>query len=395
MRSIIEFDGLDDSFGRYDIWFYCTGQLSDADIFFQYQDDETYYRVSCRPTGTENPGVSLHRATAQGERQLRNVDFDMALDQWHLLTIERFCDGHTHIDVDGAPLIHDVDDVTFADRGKIRLQSWGSNTYWDELSFAPFQSAPLLGRRDTICTGDRVVIGGVSRTTSGTYRDVIRQDVLCKEEQDVALYVIPVDTIQIFDSICDGDTVEYVNRTFYEGGTFFERERVAEGCGRIFQIDIKQFGLQPVQDSFGFCPALGAQVSPGSFQTYLWEDGSTLPYQIAEGEETLTVDVVDSNFCARSLTLLVEDICPLETYTPNAFTPNGDGTNDFFTSYHNKKPDQFRLWVFDRWGNQIFETDDHQGWNGQVNGQDATPGVYLFMLEVDGQNKSGDVVLLR
>jgi gliding motility-associated-like protein len=53
---------------------------------------------------------------------------------------------------------------------------------------------------------------------------------------------------------------------------------------------------------------------------------------------------------------------------PNAFTPKkNDGTNDTFLgkgvgirSYH--------IWIFDRWGNIIFDTSDiDQGWDGGVN----------------------------
>jgi len=56
-------------------------------------------------------------------------------------------------------------------------------------------------------------------------------------------------------------------------------------------------------------------------------------------------------------------------FIPNAFTPNGDGKNDFFfgtgigiTSY--------QIWIFDRWGNLIFTADDiNHGWDGTVQGK--------------------------
>lgn len=51
-------------------------------------------------------------------------------------------------------------------------------------------------------------------------------------------------------------------------------------------------------------------------------------------------------------------------YIPNAFTPDGDGINDFF------RPEMlgvidFKMWIFDRWGTAIFFTEDPKGWNGQ------------------------------
>ncbi len=57
-------------------------------------------------------------------------------------------------------------------------------------------------------------------------------------------------------------------------------------------------------------------------------------------------------------------------YVPNAFTPNDDGVNDeFIPMMEGIDPDNYQLWVFDRWGNMIWYTDDiDEGWNGIVLG---------------------------
>lgn len=57
-------------------------------------------------------------------------------------------------------------------------------------------------------------------------------------------------------------------------------------------------------------------------------------------------------------------------YIPNAFTPNGDGVNDFFIPKGmGINPDDFEMWIFDRWGNMIYYTDDLlHGWDGHANG---------------------------
>ena len=44
-------------------------------------------------------------------------------------------------------------------------------------------------------------------------------------------------------------------------------------------------------------------------------------------------------------------------YAPTAFTPNNDGTNDYFyVSGHGVDPYTFVLYIYDRWGNKVFET---------------------------------------
>jgi gliding motility-associated-like protein len=70
----------------------------------------------------------------------------------------------------------------------------------------------------------------------------------------------------------------------------------------------------------------------------------------------------------------VHQVCidpDVSLYVPNAFTPNGDGRNEtFFPQGIGIDPDKYELWVFDRWGNLIFYTDDMtKAWDGTVQGK--------------------------
>jgi gliding motility-associated-like protein len=51
-------------------------------------------------------------------------------------------------------------------------------------------------------------------------------------------------------------------------------------------------------------------------------------------------------------------------FIPNAFTPDGDGINDLFRPVMEGVLD-YQMWIFDRWGSEIFYTDDRRGWDGQ------------------------------
>src|SRR4029077_637179 len=81
-----------------------------------------------------------------------------------------------------------------------------------------------------------------------------------------------------------------------------------------------------------------------------------------------TLTVTNKYGCVDSITkcIVIEPFFTL--YIPNAFSPNGDGTNDIFTA----KGDYvcgFQMYIFDRWGMQIFYTEDiNKGWNGTING---------------------------
>ncbi|MBC7778274.1 MAG: gliding motility-associated C-terminal domain-containing protein, partial [Phycisphaerae bacterium] len=94
-------------------------------------------------------------------------------------------------------------------------------------------------------------------------------------------------------------------------------------------------------------------------------------------------------------------------YAPNVFTPNGDGSNDFFTIFSDDGVKQIlSLKIFNRWGGQIYQTnniktnDEPLGWDGTFKGQDLNIDVFVWVAEiefVDGEiiQLSGDVTLVR
>jgi gliding motility-associated-like protein len=87
-------------------------------------------------------------------------------------------------------------------------------------------------------------------------------------------------------------------------------------------------------------------------------------------------------------------------HTANAFSPNGDGINDFFIVSH-YFINNYHLLIFDRWGNLIFESfDKGNHWTGSNDGQACPEGVYIYVVEGTGYNgqvisKNGTVTLIR
>jgi gliding motility-associated-like protein len=89
-------------------------------------------------------------------------------------------------------------------------------------------------------------------------------------------------------------------------------------------------------------------------------------------------------------------------YIPNAFTPNGDGFNDDFKpSINGYEPENYKMYIFNRWGNQIFETSDlMDGWNGTYEESESPQDVYVWLILYDDLNKqqkskTGIVTLIR
>jgi gliding motility-associated-like protein len=79
------------------------------------------------------------------------------------------------------------------------------------------------------------------------------------------------------------------------------------------------------------------------------------------------------------LTLIIEE--PTSLYIPNAFTPNGDATNEIFMVGAVNVMD-FELLIFDRWGMLIYASKDvNAGWNGTYDGNKCQEDVYVWRLK--------------
>ena len=119
------------------------------------------------------------------------------------------------------------------------------------------------------------------------------------------------------------------------------------------------------------------------------------------------VEVADSNGCTATDTVNIVVFENSSVYVPNAFSPNGDGINDYFTVYSDLSVLEIRsLRVFGRWGEMVFEKKGlppnvpEQGWDGTFKKKPVPAGTYVYMaevLKVDGGREllSGGVQLLR
>ena len=92
--------------------------------------------------------------------------------------------------------------------------------------------------------------------------------------------------------------------------------------------------------------------------------------------------------------------CDLEL--PNVFTPNGDGTNDYFQLLFFDGLKTFSCTILNRWGQTIREYDDPAFmWDGKdESGDDILQGVYFYIVKAvsNGGNeivKQGNVTLVR
>lgn len=104
------------------------------------------------------------------------------------------------------------------------------------------------------------------------------------------------------------------------------------------------------------------------------------------GTYTVQLEVTNAAGCSDLVTETVIIDQDFSFYVPNAFSPNGDGTNDsFFTKGVGIDTTKFDLWIYDRWGNLIFFTDDFfKEWDGKVSGhsENVQEDVYVWKVKL-------------
>ena len=122
-------------------------------------------------------------------------------------------------------------------------------------------------------------------------------------------------------------------------------------------------------------------VTPFSF-TY------TLP-----GTYTIVQYAVNQYGCSAYATDFVVIEPDWSFFAPNAFTPNEDTHNDEFKVYGEGIDNStFQLVIFDRWGKQVFVSNDlNKGWNGKVNGGADLAQIDTYVWSVRFKDEKGDL----
>src|SRR6202008_4466756 len=66
---------------------------------------------------------------------------------------------------------------------------------------------------------------------------------------------------------------------------------------------------------------------------------------------------------------------------PNAFTPNGDGLNDFFTFFTKGIARITSVKIFDRWGEMVYSSSGNEtGWDGTYKGMECQIETYVYLI---------------
>jgi gliding motility-associated-like protein len=249
--------------------------------------------------------------------------------------------------------------------------SIGSCTFRDSLSVTSIKPRPVvnLGNDKTLCEGITLNLDANYFNSTYLWQDGSTSAVFTVSQQGI--YIVKVN----YNGCTQADTVQ------------------------ISYILKPRFTVGP--DQF-ICQGIPIILSPLLDPQWLlrWQDGSVNPvFTVTQpGLYSLTA----TNNCGSTLNEILVEKGLCKVFVPNAFTPNGDGKNDFFKALGTEAVTTFNLKIFNRYGQIVFETNDKlKGWDGKLFGQASPAGGYVYFLTYKDNNAEefkmmkGSFILIR
>jgi gliding motility-associated-like protein len=131
---------------------------------------------------------------------------------------------------------------------------------------------------------------------------------------------------------------------------------------------------------------LKPMIQTGQYLNYLWQDGSTDQFYTAAATGLYTLELTNICGSQKDSVIISKGACQL--YIPTAFSPNRDGLNDVFKARFGENITKFKLQVFNRWGQKVFESSDiKDGWDGSLNGKRQAQGIYVWLITYEVSNR--------
>ncbi|TVR38588.1 MAG: hypothetical protein EA392_08925 [Cryomorphaceae bacterium] len=242
---------------------------------------------------------------------------------------------------------------------------------------------------------------GTAYTESGVYQHEGFNVWGCEVSATLTLTITPNVLTDVFAEICDGDVYTIGLNNYTSSGTYIQIFPASNGCDSIVNHHLEV--LPPVIADFRASPQestiyneqvqfFNQSLNADSLEWDFGEWGTfginnpVLTFDQQPGVYPVCLTVWSEEGCSdqRCINYVVRD--DFSVYIPNAFTPNEDGINDLFSIEGlGIDPGNFRLRIFNRWGQLVFESSDPElKWNGSdTSGKYyAQDEVYVYHLQV-------------
>ncbi len=137
--------------------------------------------------------------------------------------------------------------------------------------------------------------------------------------------------------------------------------------------------------------------NPPQLHTQYYQDNPLTNY-----DATIQLTIENNLGCKSIATNTIKIVKNCYIAVPSAFSPNGDGLNDYLYPLNAFKAKDLKFSIYNRYGTKIFYTEDWtKKWDGKMGGKDSDAGTYVWALsyfDVD-KNQSiqtkGSSILIR
>jgi gliding motility-associated-like protein len=274
-----------------------------------------------------------------------------------------------------------------------------------------------------ICEGEAFFAGGANQHSSGTYKDTLSSSSGCDSIVTTYLTVNPkpLPDLGPDKGLCSNSTLVVTPGSFsdylwQDGSTESTFKITAPGLFWVrvtnsFNCSARDSMLvQPISGPADFLKATDSicnndklTLHPlSSFNDYLWSTGESQNKIVIDAPGEYWLRVTGTNGCTATDTIVVfPKECMYGVYIPTAFTPNGDGKNDYFGAIVYGRVASFKLQVYNRFGEIVFQTTDpDKKWDGLYKSAPFATTVFLWQCSYQLENqkptfKKGVVTLLR
>lgn len=129
--------------------------------------------------------------------------------------------------------------------------------------------------------------------------------------------------------------------------------------------------------------------------TNIDDEFSLQPFVNPPADKKYVLKAVSTIGCGMSTDTVLVKVYN-DIYVPNAFSPNGSGTNNRWNIVTLGAVSSFDLQLYNRWGQLIFETKDaSRSWDGTYKGEPCPMGAYNYFIKTDKRFIKGTVLLVR
>ncbi len=241
----------------------------------------------------------------------------------------------------------------------------------------------------TIVDGEAYVFGIEILTEAGVYTETIKGGSAngCDSIVTLTLEVVPPVFDKVNESICEGDSIEFDGQYFRVAGTYivgnspFGGDTLVLSVSKQGKSEIEMTIVKGDEYLFG-----GQSLTEAGVYTDVVEGGAESG---CDSIVTLHLNVVEKDSVGSTIQPFV------------FFSPNDDGIEDTWTIKNIESYPEAKVYVYNRWGKLLFETEGYQNetnaWDGTYKNTKCPSADYWYIIDIESLDMQlkGHLTLVR